>query len=194
MKINNNIIKNSILLGLTIFTSISCERNLTDDAILSTYSKNPEVFIDTFSPNLGYGAFGGSKYSAFSVDTQVKYLGSASMRIDVPEVGDANGTYAGGVYIDQIGRNLTDYDALTFWIKSSHGATINELGFGNDFGLNKYNVTLKMLVLVQIGKKLRFQFQTHQNLLKKKECFGILKVQKTVMDILFGLMKLNTNV
>ncbi len=171
MKINNNIIKNSILLGLTIFTSISCERNLTDDAVLSTYSKNPEVFIDTFSPNLGYGAFGGSKYSAFSVDTQVKYIGSASMRIDVPEVGDANGTYAGGVYIDQIGRNLTDYDALTFWIKSSHGATINELGFGNDFGLNKYNVTLKNVSVSTNWQKITIPIPDASKLIKEKGMF-----------------------
>ena len=141
----NNKFKKLILLGLVFIASVSCERNLSDDASLSSYSKNPDVFIDGFSAGLGYGAFGGSKYTAFVVDTEVKYQGTASMRIDVPNVGDPGGTYAGGVFIDQTGRDLSGYDALTFYIKATQGANINELGFGTDFGINKYNVVLQNL-------------------------------------------------
>ena len=143
MKRNNIKFINSVLLGLILFAGSSCERDLSDDATLSTFSKDPNIFIDTFSAGLGYGAFGGSKYTAFTVDTDVKYQGSASMRFDVPNEGDAQGTYAGGVFIDGSGRNLTEYDALTFWVKSSQGATLNEIGFGTDFGENKYNVIMK---------------------------------------------------
>lgn len=147
---NNQLIpiKNTFILTLLVLLSSSCERELSDDATLSNFSKNPEVFIDGFSAGLGYGAFGGSKYSAFTVDTETKYKGTASMRFDVPSEGDPAGSYAGGVFIDGSGRNLTDYDALTFWIKGSKAATINEVGFGTDFGLNKYNV---MMQNVNIG-------------------------------------------
>lgn len=143
-----NPIKTIFILALLVFSNTGCERELSDDATLSNFSKNPEVFIDGFSAGLGYGAFGGSKYSAFTVDTETKYKGTASMRFDVPSEGDPAGSYAGGVFIDGSGRNLTDYDALTFWIKGSKAATINEVGFGTDFGLNKYNV---MMQNVSIG-------------------------------------------
>jgi hypothetical protein len=33
---------------------------------------------------------------------------------------------------DATGRNLTGYDALTFWVTQT--ATLNEVGFGNSFG------------------------------------------------------------
>lgn len=167
----NNYLKNSILLGLILFTSISCERNLSDDAVLSTYSKNPDVFIDAFSPGLGYGAFGGSKYTAFTVDTDVKYQGTASMRFDVPNEGDPQGTYAGGVFIDGSGRNLTDYDALTFWVKGSQGATLNEIGLGTDFGENKFNVIMKNVSISTNWQKVIIPIPDASKLVQEKGQF-----------------------
>ena len=40
-----------------------------------------------------------------------------------------------------LGRDLTEFDALTFWAKASQGVVISEFGFGQDFGLNKYQVS-----------------------------------------------------
>lgn len=170
MKRNNNL-KNSILLGLILFTSISCERDLSEDAVLSTFSKNPDVFIDAFSPGLGYGAFGGSKYTAFTVDTDVKYQGTASMRFDVPNEGDPQGAYAGGVFIDGSGRNLTDYDALTFWVKGSQGATLNEIGLGTDFGDNKYNVMMKNVSISTNWQKVIIPIPDASKLVQEKGQF-----------------------
>lgn len=170
MKRNNNL-KNSILLGLILFTSISCERDLSEDAVLSTFSKNPDVFIDAFSPGLGYGAFGGSKYTAFTVDTDVKYQGTASMRFDVPNEGDPQGAYAGGVFIDGSGRNLTDYDALTFWVKGSQGATLNEIGLGTDFGDNKYNVIMKNVSISTNWQKVIIPIPDASKLVQEKGQF-----------------------
>jgi hypothetical protein len=155
MKKNKNlVIVNSWYLLFIMLFSVSCDRELSDDAQLATFSKDPNVFIDEFSAGLGYGAFSGSKYSAFSVDTQVKYQGSSSMRFDVPNEGDPAGGYAGGAFIDQSGRNLTEYDALTFWIKSSHAASLNEVGFGTDFGLNKFKVTLENVSITTNWQKI----------------------------------------
>ena len=145
MKMKNIKINYFIKILLFSFLTIlfpSCERELSNDATLSANNKNPEIFIDGFSSGLGYGAFGGSKYTAFTVDTETKYQGTASMRFDVPSVGDPNGSYAGGVFIDGGGRDLESYDALTFWIKGSQAATLNDIGIGTDFGLNKYKVTM----------------------------------------------------
>jgi hypothetical protein len=130
------------LFGFLAFILSNCERNLSDDAVFAKFSSHPFIFIDGFSGGLEYRPFAGSKLDAFSVDTEVKYAGSASMRFDVPNVGDPAGAFAGAIFPDYGNRDLTGYDALTFWAKASQGATINEIGFGNDFGENKFIVTL----------------------------------------------------
>jgi hypothetical protein len=134
----------SVLLGLMCTIVTSCERGLSDDVEFATFPKNPEVFIDGFSGGLQYLPFGGSKLDAFKVDTETRYAGTAAMRFDVPNVGDPGGAFAGAIFPDG-GRDLTDFDALTFWAKASQGATLNEIGFGNDFGENKFLVTLNNL-------------------------------------------------
>jgi hypothetical protein len=132
----------SVLLGLMCTIVTSCERGLSDDAEFATFPKNPEVFIDGFSGGLQYFPFGGSKLNAFTVDTETRYAGSASMRFDVPNVGDPSGAFAGAIFPDNGGRDLSGYDALTFWAKATQSATINEIGFGNSFGENKFLTTL----------------------------------------------------
>lgn len=172
MKNNKNkYLKSTFILACIMLLNVSCERELSDDAQLATYSKNPQVFIDAFSPGLGYGAFGGSKYSAFSVDHQTKYLGSASMRFDVPNENDPAGAYAGGVFIDGSGRNLTQYDALTFWIKGSQAASINEVGFGTDFGENKYKVTLQNVSIGTNWQKVIIPIPDASKLVQEKGMF-----------------------
>ncbi|MDN3677283.1 hypothetical protein QWY90_08140 [Flavobacterium paronense] len=141
-----------VLFVLIFLTSIGCTRDFSDDT-LATYPKTAEVFIDGFSAGLGYGAFGNTLLTGFNVDSDVKYKGSASMRFDVPNVGDPSGAYVGGVFIDGGGRDLSGYDALTFWAKGSQSATINELGFGNDFNQNKYLVSMTNVPLATYWKK-----------------------------------------
>ncbi len=142
------------LMSMLIFgLNVSCNRNLSEDAQLATYPKTAEVFIDGFSAGLGYGAFGNTLLTGFNVDMDVKYKGTASMRFDVPNVGDPAGAYVGGVFIDAGGRDLTGYDALTFWAKGSQSATINELGLGNDFNQNKYLVSMTNVPLATYWRK-----------------------------------------
>lgn len=140
MKINNLTL--SILLGFMCILLPSCERGLSEDVEFATFPNNPEVYIDGFSGGLQYFPFAGSKLNAFTVDTEVRYLGSSAMRFDVPNEGDPAGAFAGAIFPDNGGRNLTGYDALTFWAKASQAATINEIGFGNDFGENKFMASL----------------------------------------------------
>ena len=160
-------LKKSVLL-LLILSNVNCERNLSDDATVATYPKTADVFIDSFAANLGYGAFGGSKYTAFTVDRIEKYEGTASMRFDVPSIGDADGEYAGGAYIDNVGRDLTDFDALTFWVKGSKAANLKEVGFGTDFGLNKYKVTLSNVAIDTNWKKITIPLPDAAKLIQEK--------------------------
>jgi hypothetical protein len=135
-------------LGLILLTTISCERDLSENALEATFTTSAEIFIDGFSGGLEYYPYADSKQTAFSVDTNEKYQGSASMRFDVPNVGDPNGAYAGAIFRDDNGgRNLSGYDALTFWAKATKAATINDIGFGQDFGENKFQVSKQGLRL-----------------------------------------------
>ena len=134
---------NILLLLAFMFLAVSCGRDLSDDATEATFPKNGDVFIDDFSPGLEYLPYGDSNFEAFSVDTDIKYAGSASMRFDVPNEGDPKGAYAGAIFPDNGGRNLTEFDALTFWAKGTEANTVNDIGFGQDFGENKYEVGIE---------------------------------------------------
>jgi hypothetical protein len=129
-----------------LLVAVSCERKF-DGLELATYPTTPEVFIDGFSAGLYYSAYGTSKVTAFSVDKDVKYSGTASMRFDVPDQGDPNGSYVGGVFGTNPGRDLSGYNVLTFWAKASQPAKLNEAGFGNDMGESKYKVTATNVAL-----------------------------------------------
>lgn len=148
--INNKII-NSVL-GLSLLLALGCQRDLKD-LESATYPKNPEVFIDDFSSGLNYAAFGGSDVMAFQVDTEVKYAGTKSMRFEVPDYGSSAGAYAGGSFFTSVGRDLSDYNALTFWVKATQPANIDVIGFGNDLGVNKYQVSLSGLAVNTNWKK-----------------------------------------
>lgn len=138
---------------IAVFAVLGCE-NDEDDFTEAKYSTNPEVFIDTFTPGLIYSAYGGAVPGAFQVDTEVTYNNSAaSMRFDVPNVGDSQGAFAGGSFYLSVGRDLTGYDALTFYAKSEKAATIDVVGFGNDFGQNKFQASISGLRISTTWKK-----------------------------------------
>ncbi|GGD56280.1 glycosyl hydrolase family 16 [Muriicola marianensis] len=129
-----------ILSGLVLSWSVGCEREVSDEVEFASFPQRAEIFIDGFSGGLEYLPFGGSKLDAFSVDTDVKYLGEASMRFDVPNFGDPSTSlgFAGAIFPDYGGRDLSDFDALTFWAKASRAETISQIGFGSDFGNSPY--------------------------------------------------------
>jgi len=141
-KLQFNYSKITLLLGLIIISMVSCERDLSDDAVTSGFSTEGDIFIDTFVA-MGsdfYLPFAGSKLDAFSVDEETGYESSASYRVDVPNANDPTGNYAGAILrVDGAGRDLSGFDALTFWAKASQGANLAEVGFGLDFIEDKYN-------------------------------------------------------
>lgn len=143
MEKNNS--KITLILGFLLMIFISCEREISTD-IPSNFSSMADVFSD--SP-VGMGSnfyfpYGGSKPTAWSVDENESYQGTASMRFDVPNGDDPSGNFAGAIFrIDGAGRDLSKYDALTFWVKASQGVSIGEFGFGEDFLENKYVATIQ---------------------------------------------------
>ncbi len=169
-----NYLKNIFLLVLVLLTGINCERDLSEDANLSTFSKAGEIFTD--SP-VGMGSnfyfpYDGSKATAWSVDNEVSYKGTSSMRFDIPNANDPEGNYAGAIFrIDGAGRDLTGYDALTFWAKSSQGVNIAEMGFGEDFFPNKYMATVTNVSIGTIWTKYIIPIPDASKLLQEKGMF-----------------------
>ncbi|MEO1436878.1 MAG: hypothetical protein AAFV80_15170, partial [Bacteroidota bacterium] len=139
---NKSIITKALcLLGLAFLFS-SCERELSDDAVLATFPKNGLVYIDGFSSGLEYRPFAGSFFEAFSVDENVFFDGTSAMRFDIPNVGNPDGAFAGAIFPDYGRRNLTEFDALVFYARGTRPGVINEIGFGQDFEGNPFLVTL----------------------------------------------------
>lgn len=139
--------------ALLAFLLVACERDL-EELKPAAFPTNPEVFIDGFSAGLNYAVFGGASPSAFDVDNQVTWNNSsASMRFDVPNAGDPSGAYAGGVFFTSTARDLSGYNALTFYAKASQSATIGLIGFGNDMGPSTYQVSISDLQLSTGWKK-----------------------------------------
>lgn len=131
-----------------VFAIQGCERSVSglEEA---EFPANPDVFIDGFSAGLEYFPFSGTKQDAFTPDGNEKFGNiGASMRFDIPNVGDPDGAFAGAIFRDENGgRNLTSFNALTFYAKGSVAGTINEIGFGQDFFGNQYAVTRNNLRL-----------------------------------------------
>ena len=133
-----------LFLSLSLACFYSCDRDLSDEVVFATFDSTGEIFIDA-PVGLGsdfYFPFLNSKATAFSVDEDEGFESEASIRIDVPNANDPDGSFAGAIFrIDGAGRNLTGFDALTFYAKASQGVVIGEIGFGQDFGENKFQAT-----------------------------------------------------
>lgn len=162
-------------LGIAVFTS--CERDFSDDVQFATFSSNGDIFtdapvgltdefFDSFDPNEGANPEG------FGTDDNVAFEGSSSIRIDVPAPDDPNGGFIGGIFLDRgAGRDLTGFDALTFYVKGSTTATIGEVGFGTDFGQNKFAVTAQNIRLSTDWRKVIIPIPDPSKLIQERGMF-----------------------
>jgi uncharacterized protein YjdB len=91
------------------------------------------VFGDDYGNDVSFQEFTGSTNS-LAVDTAEFQDGTASLRVTVPAAG-----YTGGAIVVGTPQDLSDYDALTFWAKSSAAATLNVSGVQNDSAITTYS-------------------------------------------------------
>jgi hypothetical protein len=142
------------LLSASLLFLWGCQKRDVSELQALKLPAKADVFIDDFSSDLAYAAFGGSDVRAFNVDTKETYNNSPrSMRFDVPDANSPNGGYAGGVFFSKTGRDLSGFNALTFYIKANQAVNIGEIGFGNDIGENKFVVSLSNLPATNAWKK-----------------------------------------
>ena len=164
----------ALMLGLLLTLTFGCDRDLTDDAVEATFSSEANIFLDTFI-GLGedfYLPFADSRLDAFSVDDTEGFESDASYRVDVPNANDPNGNYAGAILrIDGAGRDLSSYDALTFYAKASQGVNLDEVGFGVDFLENKFQVTARGLSIGTNWTKYTIPIPDASKLLQERGVF-----------------------
>ena len=138
----------AIFILALIVTAMSCERGLSDDVEFAEFPTDGDVFIDVFPADLNYFPFvsDGADPFAFSIETEDTFSGSGAMRFDVPSF--ANG-FVGATFNTSGNRDLSGFDALTFYAKASQAASIDAIGFaveGEDDGNNsKYRVEVNSL-------------------------------------------------
>ena len=184
--INFTYTKMKAILGCILTILVSCERELSDEAVFATFPSNAEIFTDnpvgltdqffvSFDPILT-----GANTEGFGVSNKEFKEGTTSIRIDVPSDTDPDGTYIGGIFRDRgEGRDLTSYNALTFWAKGSTTATLGSVGFGITFGDDfpedyveeKYATELQNIQLTTRWKKYTIPISDASKLLQEKGLF-----------------------
>jgi len=92
----------------------------------------PRVFGEGYFDDVYFQAFSGTYLDAASLDSVQAHDSSTSLKVVVPPQGSALGAYAGGVLTSTGARDLADYNALTFYARSSVSSLLNEAGYGND--------------------------------------------------------------
>lgn len=178
MKNNKYInLRSALILSLGIAIFSSCERDFSDDVEFETFPANGDIFtdapvgltdqfFDSFDPN------GGANPEGFGTDNEVAFQGQSSIRIDVPAPDDPDGGFIGGIFLDRgAGRNLTGFDALTFYVRGSTTATIGEVGFGTDFGENKFAVVAQGIRLSTDWKKVIIPIPDPSKLVQERGMF-----------------------
>ena len=128
------------LLAAAVLVATACSRDTTglEEEPLST---DGTVFIETFGRGVSFQGFAGSNTNALQVDNSVRHAGTSSIRITIPNPGDPAGGYSGGAFVAEVPRDLTGFDALTFWARASRAATLDVVGLGNDnTGTSRFTV------------------------------------------------------
>ena len=140
--------------ALGVLVSAGCSDRDTSDLSPAPPNTDPVVFVDDFGEDVDFQAFLASNLSTLSIDTSERHTGAASLKVAVPDVDDANGNWAGGAFVTGSARDLSGYNALTFWARSSKASAMNVVGFGNDnTGTSKYTAEWHDVALMTEWRK-----------------------------------------
>ena len=119
------------------------------------------VFFDGYDPGVTFVDFGGAT-NAVSIDTVEKNNGRNSLKFVVT---GSVASYSGGAFVASLPRNLSAFNALTFWAKASTAHTLPVTGIGNDaatpqnFSAESLNIPLtgtwtKYIIPIPVPSKL----------------------------------------
>jgi hypothetical protein len=116
---------------------------------------DPLVFGDAYGDDVYFQAFYQTHVTAVELDSVYAYGGLAtdgarSLKIHVPPTQSALGLYSGGVLTCVSGRDLADFNALTFYARSNADISLDVAGFGNDnTGTSLYEAGRRSIALTR---------------------------------------------
>ncbi|WNG59547.1 Ig-like domain-containing protein [Archangium gephyra] len=90
---------------------------------------NQIVFYDGNGADVSFADFGGAANNV-TVDATETFNDRKVINFQVT----STGSYSGGAWVTSAPRDLSAYNALTFWAKASKAETLNVTGIGNDAG------------------------------------------------------------
>ncbi|SHG66118.1 glycosyl hydrolase family 16 [Winogradskyella jejuensis] len=173
---------NNIYKALTVICSASlilgCERGLSEEVEFASFPNNGDIFTDapvglTDEFFISFDPAAGANTEGFGTDDNVAFEGRSSIRIDVPSPNDPNGNFIGGIFLDRgDGRDLSGFDALTFWAKGSTTAAVGLVGFGNDFEENKFSVGQSNIQLSTDWRKYTIPIPDPSKLIQERGLFA----------------------
>ncbi len=108
--------------------SLPAARGNTDAVVFLDAADTTEIYWQPFAD---------THYTTLSVDDIWAFGGQASdgarsLKFNISPQGSAQGLYTGGVVTATSGRDLADYNALTFYARATYPVTLDVAGFGND--------------------------------------------------------------
>jgi hypothetical protein len=156
--VNRNWRRVLVLSAVSLALAAGCEDRDPTELDVGRLSTDPVVFEDSYGEGVYFQPFFETHYLAASVDsvfavdlTRPGGLGFApdgarSWKVEIPAIGSALGPYSGGVLTPAVGRDLADYNALTFWVRTDvDGIMLDVAGFGNDnTGTSGYEASRKV--------------------------------------------------
>jgi len=142
-----------LVLALSGTLTQACSRD-TSTLEPAAFPTDGVVLTDGFAAGMSFQGFSGSKSDALSIDPTTARRGTSSLKVLIPSPGDPAGGYSGGAFVATVPRDLSGYNALTFWAKASTSATLNVAGIGNDnTGTSRFTAEVSGLALTPAWTK-----------------------------------------
>jgi hypothetical protein len=116
---------------------------------------DPQVFVGRLGQDVSYQPFKNTLGSNATPDATVCFPDTsiycpdagATLRVVVPGPGDPNNFFAGGTLVSGVPRNLSGYDAVTFWAKSTRDGVPLVIGLGADQSDNPLYLASRGVIL-----------------------------------------------
>jgi hypothetical protein len=132
-----------LIAAMTMFAAAGCSRD-TGGLDLARAGTDPVVFVDDFGSGIDFQAFMWSDVEALSQDFTGGLDGTNALKVSVP----GPGGFAGGAFVSYEARDLSGYNALTFWARATRPDTFDIVGLGNDnTGTSKYEASWSKIPL-----------------------------------------------
>ncbi len=161
------------ILLLPLLLTAGCSDRDPAGLEIARATDDPVVFADEImETDVYYQPFAGTKTFAVSVDTVYAHSGDGSMMITLPPEDSPLGAYAGGVLTSVAPRDLTAYNALTFYARADAPISLNVAGFGNDnTGTSRYEASTSNITVTTSWRRVVIPIPNAARLIAERGLF-----------------------